>query len=225
MTEPTGGPPSQQPPQAPPPQAPASPPAGGNWAAPPTTTAPGGFQTAAVEAGPAPGVAYADTTMRVVAYIIDAIIYGIIFFIVFAIIGSLLLGSLLTGSAIVALIAALLLAAVSLIGSAFYFVYTWTTMRASPGQKVLSLETVNAGDGSTLTRDQAIRRWAFLFGPTALALPIQMALTATSLSFLSSLVSLAVLIYEIYLLYSVTQSPKRQGFHDVQATTVVIKRS
>src|SRR3954447_10827818 len=225
MTEPTGGPPSQHPPQTPPPQAPASPPAGGNWAAPPPATAPGGFQTAAVEAGPAPGVAYADTTMRVVAYIIDAIIYGIIFFIVFAIIGSLLLGSLLTGSAIVALIAALLLAAVSLIGSAFYFVYTWTTMRASPGQKVLSLETVNAGDGSTLTRDQAIRRWAFLFGPTALALPIQMALTATSLSFLSSLVSLAVLIYEIYLLYSVTQSPKRQGFHDVQATTVVIKRS
>ena len=39
-------------------------------------------------------------------------------------------------------------------------------MRASPGQKVLSLETVNAADGATLTQNQAIRRWAFLWGPT-----------------------------------------------------------
>jgi uncharacterized RDD family membrane protein YckC len=105
-----------------------------------------------------------------------------------------------------------------------YFIYFWTTMRASPGQKILSLETVNAADGATLTRDQAIRRWAFLFGPQAIALPVQLALNATSLNLLSSLVSLAVFGYSLYLLYTASQSPKRQGFHDVQAATVVVKR-
>ena len=45
-----------------------------------------------------------------------------------------------------------------------YFVYTWTTMRASPGQKVFNLETVNAADGATLTQNQAIKRWVYLFG-------------------------------------------------------------
>jgi uncharacterized RDD family membrane protein YckC len=162
--------------------------------------------------------------MRVVAYIIDGFIYGIAFGILFAIVGALLLGSLLTGGAILALVAAVILSALSLFGSAVYFIYFWTTMRASPGQKILSLETVNAADGATLTRDQAIRRWAFLFGPQAIALPVQLALNATSLNLLSSLVSLAVFGYSLYLLYTASQSPKRQGFHDVQAATVVVKR-
>jgi uncharacterized RDD family membrane protein YckC len=162
--------------------------------------------------------------MRIVAYVIDGIIYGILFGILFAIVGVILLASLLTGGAILALVGALVLAALSLLGSAVYFVYTWTTLRASPGQKILSLETVNAADGATLTRDQAIRRWAYLFGPQAIAMPVQLALGATDLNALSSLVSLAVLGYSIYLLYTASQSPKRQGFHDVQAATVVVKR-
>lgn len=223
MTEPSGGAPMPQDPgqgQAPTPPQPAD-----AWQTPPPPAQmPGGFQQAPVAAGPAPGVSYADLVMRIVAYIIDGIIYGILFGILFAIVGVILFASLLSGGAILALFAALILAALSLIGSAIYFVYTWTRMRASPGQKILSLETVNAADGATLTRDQAIRRWAYLFGPQAIAMPVQLALSATDLGILSSLVSLAVLGYSIYLLYTVSQSSKRQGFHDVQASTVVVKR-
>ena len=36
---------------------------------------------------------------------------------------------------------------------------------------------------------------------------------------------IAALIYAIWLLYSVTQSSKRQGFHDLQADTVVVRRT
>ena len=63
----------------------------------------------------------------------------------------------------------MIIAIIALLGSAFYFVYFWQTLRASPGQKMLGLETVNAADGATLTRDQAVRRWAFLFGPQVVA--------------------------------------------------------
>lgn len=192
------------------------------WQAPGPTSGPGGFQTAAVEAGPAPGVAYADVVTRVIAYIIDAIILSIAFTVVGV---TLILGVLLSAGGIVgALIGFVVLGVLYLGASAIYFIYTWTTMRASLGQKVLNLETVNAADGATLTRDQAIRRWAFLFGPSALATVANFALTGT-LGILGSLLSLAAFGYSIYLLYTVTQSTKRQGFHDVQASTVVVKRN
>ncbi len=209
MTEPTGGAPTPPPPQDP-----------GSWQAPPPTPQPQ-FQQAPVAAGPAPGVAYSDLVTRIIAYIIDAILLSIVFWVVgIAILGGLLL----TGGVAGAIIGFLVLGVLYLAGSAIYFIYTWTTMRASPGQKVLNLETVNAADGATLTRDQAIRRWAFLFGPSALGTVANFALGGTSIAILGTLVSLATLVYTIYLLYSASQSPKRQGFHDVQAGTVVIKR-
>jgi uncharacterized RDD family membrane protein YckC len=162
--------------------------------------------------------------MRIIAYIIDSIILSIVTFIVAAILGVAIFASLLTGGFILAIIGALILAAVILAASAAYFVYTWTTMRASPGQKILNLETVNAADGATLTRPQAIRRWAFLFGAQALASVGQFALGATDVRFLSPILSLLAFVYTIYLLYTTSQSSKRQGFHDVQAGTVVVKR-
>jgi len=199
----------------------------GNWGATPPPAPgglPGGFQQAPVAAGPAPGIVYADLVMRIVAYIIDSVILGIATFIIAAVIGVAIFASLLTGGFILAIIGALILAVVILAASAVYFVYTWTTMRASPGQKILNLETVNAADGATLTREQAIRRWAFLFGAQAIASVGQFALSATDISFLSPILSLLAFVYTIYLLYSTSQSPKRQGFHDVQASTVVVKR-
>lgn len=211
MTEPAGGPP-------PTPQAPDN-----NWQTPPPA-APGGFQAAPVAAGPAPGVAYADLVTRIIAYIIDSILLGIVTFIVAAVLGVGILGSLLTGGFLLAIIAGLVLAVIVLAASAVYFIYTWTTMRASPGQKVLNLETVNAGDGATLTRDQAIRRWAFLFGPQAIASVGQFAFTTSDASFVGPILSLLAFVYTVYLLYTASQSPKRQGYHDVQSGTVVVKR-
>ena len=113
-------------------------------------------------------MAYADTVTRIIAFIIDAIILGIAIALV-----SILLGASRSASPSRRLrdlvIIAVVIAVIALLGSAFYFVYSWKTLRASPGQKVLNLETVNAADGATLTRDQAIRRWAFLFGPQVVA--------------------------------------------------------
>lgn len=210
MSEPTGGAPL-------PPEQPSG------WQAPPPPT-PGALSAAAVEPGPAPGVAYADLTTRIIAYIIDAILLGIFTFVIFLVLGAIILASLLAGGAILAVVGFVIMAVFSLLASAVYFIYTWMNLRASPGQKLLNLETVNAADGATLTRDQAVRRWAFLFGPYAVASVAQLVLSGTDISILGSLISLATLGYTIYLLYTTSQSSKRQGYHDVQASTVVVKR-
>jgi uncharacterized RDD family membrane protein YckC len=181
--------------------------------------APAGFQTAPLAAGPAPGISYADLVTRIIAFIIDGVILGFGYVIVW----SILLGALfVTGGFGGFFIGVIIGAVIYLVASAVYFVYTWTTMRASPGQKILNLETVNAADGATLSRDQAIRRWAFLFGPAALATVF--GYSGGGLGILSTLISLVSLGYTIYLLYTASQDPKRQGFHDKQAGTVVVKR-
>src|SRR5262245_64659783 len=95
MTDPVGGstpPPNTpgegMPPPPPPTPAPAAPPAG-DWGATqaPPTTPPAGFQVAAVEAGPAPGVAYADLVTRIIAFIIDGVILSIATYILALILG------------------------------------------------------------------------------------------------------------------------------------------
>jgi uncharacterized RDD family membrane protein YckC len=206
MTDPAGG-------------APTPPPPSGNWQAPQPPQ--GGFnpnmQQAPVEAGPAPGIVYADVVTRIIALVIDSLILFvayIIIAIVLAIFGGFVgwfLGSI-----------------VYFVGSAAYFVYTWTKQRATYGQKMMKLETVNAADGATLTQPQAIRRWAFMYGPAVIAsifsrIPAGDLGSLVILGTIGFLISILGLVYSLYLLYTTTQSPKRQGFHDVQAGTVVIK--
>ena len=168
-------------------------------------------------AGPA-GMAYADVPSRIFAYIIDAIIMAVAFGILYAIFGGLLIGSALGGFDVMFFIWFVVLLLIYAAGSAVYFIYTWTRMRGSPGQRVLGLETLNAADGAVLTQPQAIRRWLFLFGPFVLA-----QVASFMLGGLGSLVGLLTFGYAIYLLYTAANSPTRQAFHDVQASTVVVK--
>jgi len=211
MTDPAGG-------STPPP-----PPSnwGQNTGPGPGAAAPAGFQVAPVAAGPAPGIMYADTVQRVIAYIIDVIIFFVVGVII---IGAIVASIFATGGFGLGLVGVIVLGVLSLVGSAIYFIYTWTRMRASIGQRVLGLETVNAADGATLTQDQAIKRWAYLFGPSAVGQVLGYSGSA-ALGAIGSLVGLLALLYQIYLLYTVTQDPKRQGFHDKQVGSVVVKRT
>jgi uncharacterized RDD family membrane protein YckC len=229
MTEPTGGtpplPPQEPPASAPPPvaaPAPATPApaaAASSWQVPPASAG-------ATAAGPAPGIAYAGLGVRIVALIIDYILLLIVFTFVAIALGSIFLGSLINGGGIMAIIAGVLLAVANLAISAVYFIWAWTKpdLRASLGQRVLGLNTVSATDGATVTRPQAVQRWVYLFGLVALASAMQSALSATSLGTLAYLIGLLAFAYEIFLLWTTYQSPKKQGYHDVQAGTVVIKR-
>jgi uncharacterized RDD family membrane protein YckC len=174
--------------------------------------------------GPA-GLVYADVPNRVIAFIIDAIILFVINFIVFAILGAVGLnpwspnpnptgiGDLLSYNPVIGLIQAIIGLAVS----AGYFIYTWTSMRGTPGQKMLGMQVGNAADGATLTMEQGIRRWIALFAPSVIA----QALFPWPL--LGTIIGLAAFIWVIALIVTTAQSPTKQGLHDNFAKTIVVK--
>src|SRR3972149_2848512 len=56
--------------------------------------------------------------------------------------------------------------------SAGYFIYTWTSMRATFGMKALGMQIGNEGDGATLTMNQAARRWIAFGGWVAAGLAV-----------------------------------------------------
>ena len=153
-------------------------------------------------------LAPAAVVTRVIAYIIDAIILGILGIVVLGIIVN---DVTIVGSIIRAVIYAVL--------GFLYFGYTWTAWKASPGQRILGLMTVNDADGAALTWNQATMRWAFLFGPSILNSLFQLG------GGLSSIVNLIVLVYYIYLLYTTATDPRKQGFHDKQASSLVIAKT
>jgi uncharacterized RDD family membrane protein YckC len=199
-------------------------PAGGNWQQAPAPGAAPSFaqqaqqwKPAEVAAGPAAGIAYADLGIRIGAFIIDSVILGIGIFVVYAI----LAGLLIFGGGIAGLLIFVVVAgAISLGASAVYFIYTWTTMKASPGQRMLGLMTVNEADGSALSQQAAITRWVYLEAPWILSFVVNQVFGT---GILGLLVSLAGLGWTIYLLYTTANDPKRQGYHDKMAKSVVVK--
>jgi uncharacterized RDD family membrane protein YckC len=202
-------PPPAAPPAAPPPAA--APPASNTWTA----------MSAPVTAGPA-GYVYADVPNRAIAYIIDAIILAIITSVIVIILAAIGLSSVNLNvnsptfgqyNFVAGLVAAIIATAIN----GAYFIYTWTTMRASPGQKVLGMQVGNAADGATLTMEQAIKRWI------ALGAPFSIAQALNPLPGLGLIIGLASLAWFIALLVTTAQSPTKQGLHDQYANTVVVK--
>jgi uncharacterized RDD family membrane protein YckC len=179
-------------------------PSGSGWAAPPTP----------VQAGPE-GFVYADVPNRAIAYIIDAIILGIVNLVAFAILGGIGL-SILSGLTY-NYFAGLVLAVVSLVISGAYFIYTWTAMRGTVGMKALGMQIGNARDGKTLTMDQAIRRWI------ALGAPFGIAQAFNPLPGIGILLGLVAFAWFIFLLWTTYSSPTKQGFHDTFVNSMVVK--
>jgi len=171
-------------------------------------------------AAPMSGLVYADVPNRAIAYIIDVILVGIVAFIVFAILSGLGLGIVSissTGTIEVNYLAAVIQGIIGLIISAAYFIYTWTSMRATVGMRVLGMQIGNAGDGRTLTTEQAVRRYLALSAPSILAQVL------SPLPAIGTLIGLLAFVWFIYLIYSTAQSPTKQGWHDVFAHTQVVK--
>jgi uncharacterized RDD family membrane protein YckC len=189
----------------------------------------GSLTSTAPTPGPA-GLFYADVPNRIFAIIIDAIIVGIGFFIIGALVDA-VLGPRYSVTTVVDptqflgfriethtnFISALVNGVLNLALSAGYFIYTWTAMRGTIGMKALGMQVGNAADGSTITMDQAIRRWIALFGIFSLPQALN------SLPLLGALISLAALVWVIALLVTTAQSPTKQGLHDKFAGTMVVK--
>jgi len=176
-------------------------------------------------AGPM-GLIYGDVLNRSIAYIIDAIIIGIVTAILSAIIGAIFgpaisvnLNSLLNGGGLadVNWLVVIIDFAIGLAVSIAYFVYLWTAQRATLGMRVMSLQVGNEADGATLKRDQAIMRWALLFGPAALSQAFW------PVPLIGFILGLASIVWFFVLLFTTWSSPTKQGIHDRTAHTMVVK--
>jgi uncharacterized RDD family membrane protein YckC len=172
-----------------------------------------------------PGFVYADVPNRIFALIIDVIILGI----VGAVVGLVLTGIVgpvykidldfqnVNVGVQTNYVALVLNLVATMAVSAVYWIYCWTRLRGSVGQKALGMQVGNYPDGKTLTQDQAIRRWIALGGVFPIAQVIN------GFPAIGMLISLAIFVYTVYLLYSTAKSPTKQGFHDTFANSVVVK--
>jgi uncharacterized RDD family membrane protein YckC len=162
----------------------------------------------------APGLVFADTAARFVAYIIDVILVGI------------------TASIIAAPFAwdtpfdpnapfsdaafrTTEYTVLATVIGAIYFILSWTGgRRATLGQRILKIQVANAFDGRPLTLDQAVRRWLGLGDFLNL------------LGFTPGLGALTgglVFIWMIVLLITTATSPTKQGLHDRFANSAVVR--
>jgi uncharacterized RDD family membrane protein YckC len=182
-----------------------------------------GMGSAPMPPGPVAGTTIADFLSRVVAWIIDGVILGVVGQVLWLILFRILpLG-------IDVLVQAILVAAIS----AGYFIYMWTTRKQTIGMMVMKLEVVQDGTGAALGQSAAIRRWLYLGLPLALATLLSVGGGFSFFAFgglgglailltLASIVAIVAFVWELYLAYATSQDPRKQGPHDKAANSVVI---
>lgn len=163
------------------------------------------------------GLVYADVPNRVIAFIIDYIVIIVILIVVGLILAPLGIAAATLGSTSVNTVGSIIVGAIGLLIAAGYFIWTWTSRRATLGMQLLGMQIGNAGDGSTVTTEQALRRYLALAAPSILSYALG------GLPVIGSLIGLLSLLWVIYLLYTTAKSPTKQGWHDVFANTQVVK--
>ena len=157
----------------------------------------GGWQIPEPEPGPAPGVAFAGFGERLVAYIVDAIIVGVVILAVSIVGGLVIAGGAATGGAGAVIGGGLFLVVAILVVSLGYFPFFWARDGATPGMRMFGLMVVRDSDGGPISGGQAILR---LIG-----------------YWISSLV-----FYLGYIWIFIDK--RRRGWHDLIAGTVVVQR-
>jgi uncharacterized RDD family membrane protein YckC len=115
---------------------------------------------------------------------------------------------------------------------AITFVFLWRVFRASPGQMVLGLFTMDVKRGTALTKRRAFVRWVFLF------LPALIMSSADAISYVGHfalvpsveqavVAGFAVLLPSIWLVIltiSILVDRRGRGIHDRLAGSVVVRR-
>lgn len=161
----------------------------------------------------APGLAFADTASRFVAYMVDLIILGLAISIATSFLG--LATSTTIERTSVTAVGGPAGAIVYVLLDLAYFVVSWTGgRRATIGQRIFSIQVGNAFDGRALTLEQAIRRWIGL-GSIIGLLGIVPDLVSVS--------GLIALVWFIVLLITTVNSPTKQGLHDRFANTALVR--
>jgi uncharacterized RDD family membrane protein YckC len=162
-----------------------------------------------------PGLVFADTPSRIIAFLLDSVLLGVAYSIAVGLFGfdytSISLGHWPNRD----LYYVYTIVAFAL--NAAYFVWFWTGgRRATPGQRMFQIQVANAFDGQPLTTSQAIKRWVVLgqWLSFAAALPF-LALAIASFA--------AAFLWEFVLLLSMVMSQTKQGLQDRVAGSALVR--
>ena len=169
--------------------------------------------------GPA-GLFYADVPNRIMALIIDIIVLSVFGFILALLLGGLVTapGALDSPGGQLDVVAFLVVALLQLGLSFAYFGYLWTAMRATLGMRLLGLRIGDESDGHAIDWRQALTRWLLLGIPSIVA-----SLAAYVPDMIAVILSLLGIGWLLLLLYTMAQSPTKQGLHDRYAHTIMVK--
>jgi uncharacterized RDD family membrane protein YckC len=192
----------------------------------PATATPGWTATL-TSTVPTPGPAgwyYADVPNRIIAFLVDGIVLGVIDLLVALVIGGLFGGVLVTNSTTngqgqdLNYLAWIVVIALNLLINAGYFVLLWSRRRATVGMQVLGLQIGDEADGRSITPNQALIRVVIIGIPLVL-------LRSSIYAFLGLglLMPIVGAVWLIALLVTIAQSPTKQGFHDRTAHTIMVK--
>jgi uncharacterized RDD family membrane protein YckC len=164
----------------------------------------------------APGLVFANTTARVIAYVIDLVILYFLVYIVAAILG-LAAATTITDTSVMTRFGGSVGSIILVLFGLAYFAGSWTGgRRATIGQRAMSIQVGNAFDGRPLSLEQAIRRWLGL-GDWLVLLGIVPSLIAAT--------GVIQLLWTIILLITTATSPTKQGLHDRFANTALVRPS
>jgi uncharacterized RDD family membrane protein YckC len=167
---------------------------------------------------PAPaGFVYGDIPNRSIAFIIDAIIIGVVRLLIAAVTLA-IFGTKVQDFTDPSTLSVLAFAVVWYGIVVVYFWYLWTRSRGTVGMKLLGMQIGHETDGRTIDDRAAIIRLIAMFGPSFVADIVSA--FALTLGFLASLVAF---VWFLALLYTTAKSPTKQGLHDQYAHTMVVK--
>jgi uncharacterized RDD family membrane protein YckC len=141
-------PPQPAPPQQPPPQQPMA-----GQTPPPTS-----WQGPPIETGPAPGVRFAGYGARLVAYIIDGILLGIVITILSVVFVAIIAGAAASDSGGAAIGSTFIYVFLILLLSLLYFPWFWAHGGQTPGMRMFNIRVVRDADGGPIGWGPAILR-------------------------------------------------------------------
>lgn len=169
--------------------------------------------------GPA-GLIYADVPNRIIALIIDILVLSLSGFVLAALLGGLVSepGAIDSAGGELDIVDFLVVLILQLAVSLAYFGSTWTLLGSTAGMRLLGLRIGDESDGHLVSWGRSLIRWLILGIP---------ALLSTLALYVPNAIGLILwalgLAWMGLLLYTMAQSPTKQGLHDRYARTIVVK--
>ncbi len=167
-----------------------------------------------------PGLYFADVPNRIMALVIDIIVLSIIGSVLAWLFGGLVSepGALDSAGGELDIVAFVVVLVLQLAISFGYFGALWVLVSATAGMRILGLRVGDESDGRPINWRQALIRW-LIVGIPALLVSLVIYVPNTIGMILAAL----GLVWMLLLLYTIAQSPTKQGLHDRFGHTIVVK--